>query len=230
MRSAASTRKVSASDGTCGTLTSAALEVNGGIPHHRRAEVAAARAPHDLADVETDANAQALAVDRPHGGLLHGDRAVHRIRRRCEGRHLPVAQPLELLTAARRQRVRQRAVVALEDALRALVTQPLHEDCRIDDVREEDRRDRSACDIGHGLRCNSRARGGSNSAPRARGRGTLLHRRTSATLPAGRLRRRRSARLLAARALPTSASDRPVSRASWPAVGRYLAAQRAAAE
>jgi hypothetical protein len=43
------------------------------------AKVAAARAPHDLADVEADADAQALAVDRPPGALLHRDRAAHRI-------------------------------------------------------------------------------------------------------------------------------------------------------
>src|SRR5262249_51763577 len=110
--------------------------------HHRGAEVAAARAPHDLADVQADADAQALAVDRASRALLHRPRAAHRICRRCEGRHLTVAQPLELLAAARREGVDQHAMVALEDALGALVTQPLHEDGRVDDVGEEDRRDR----------------------------------------------------------------------------------------
>src|SRR5262249_58237487 len=43
---------------------------------------------------------------------------------------------------ARRERGEQHAMVVLEDALGALVTQPLHEGGRVDDVGEEDRRDR----------------------------------------------------------------------------------------
>jgi hypothetical protein len=41
-------------------------------------------------------------------------------------------------------------VVALEDAVGALVTQTLHEDGRIDDVGEEYRGDRSPGGLGHG--------------------------------------------------------------------------------
>ena len=139
----------------------------------RRAEVAAASAAHDLADVEADAHAQALAVDRPHRPLLHRDRAADRVRGRREGRHLTVAEPLELLAAARGERFRQHAAVALEDALGPLVAQALHEDGRVDDVGEQDGRDRPSCQLGHAAGCSSRPHGGSTGgrlAPSVRGR------------------------------------------------------------
>src|SRR5262249_30508332 len=108
-------------------------------------------------DVQAEAAAQALPVDRPHGALLHRDRAAHGVRRRRECRRLSVAQPLELLAAARRERVRQHAVMALEDALGSLVTQTLHQDGRVDDVGEEDGRDRRGHAASSFATCSARA-------------------------------------------------------------------------
>ena len=98
------------------------------LPRHddRRPEVVRLLSQR-FAHVETDANLQTLAGYRLLRRLLHHNRAANGVRRRWEGDHQPIAQPLQFVTAVGGDRFLQHLMVRPEDALRALVAGALEQ-------------------------------------------------------------------------------------------------------
>ena len=96
-----------------------------------------------LADVEADADLEALAAGRGASRrALHADGAADGVGGGGEGDHEAVAEPLHLVPAGRRDGIAQELVVRLEDALRVLIARALQQLGGGDEVGEEDRGER----------------------------------------------------------------------------------------
>jgi hypothetical protein len=108
---------------------------------HGRTEVVVL-VPNGLADVQADTHLQvlrALPVVVPVHRLLHRDGTADGIHRAGKGHHEAVTEILHFLPAARGHRVAQQPKVGAPHLLRRIVTQPLEQLGRVDEVGEEQR-------------------------------------------------------------------------------------------
>ena len=94
-----------------------------------------------LTDVQPHPDLEAPALRGATCRLLHRDRAADRLGGRGERGHQAVPHPLELLPAGRGNGLLEQPMVLLEQRLRALVPDPLHDLGRVDEVGKQNRGD-----------------------------------------------------------------------------------------